>query len=423
MSEIRYSLKALLPSLQKKIRTLKCEKAKSRYYFIRAVCRSTKSLKQACESRGKGTDYFYLWAQRLLKSGKVEALKDESKRPKNSPNKTPEWLEKKIKRMRQKESYLGPETISFYLKKRHDIHCPPSTVYRVLKRLNLIKAPYKTKKTSKHTKRYRRPFPGYLQMDIKYVPYLVTGQRFYQLSAVDHCSSWRYMEVLERRTDDDIIGFLNRLEQVCPFEIIQLQTDNAMEFTDRFTSFGNAPSGNHKLDRWCHKRGIEHKLIPVGEKEINGKVENTHRFDEREFYQRFDFRNLIELRDGVAWYNRRWNTRRYTKALGWRTPEKVVKDSYLKAALLMQIYAPKFLEKSSDRYQVKTTMAGKIVTKISKKKTKMLNHTERYLQFLKWDDDQNWGFVLLGISRNFSRSYRRARPMLPIVENVKGGIC
>ena len=135
-----------MPSLQKKIRTLKCEKAKSRYYFIKAVCRSTKSLKQACESRGKGTDYFYLWAQRLLKSGKVEALKDESKRPKNSPKKTPEWLEKKIKRMRQKESYLGPETISFYLKKRHGIHCPPSTVYRVLKRLDLIKAPYKTKK-------------------------------------------------------------------------------------------------------------------------------------------------------------------------------------------------------------------------------------------------------------------------------------
>lgn len=402
MSEIRYSLKALLPSLQKKIRTLKCEKAKSRYYFLKAVCSSKRSLKQACESRGKGTDYFYLWAQRLLNGGKVEALKDHSKRPKSSPNKTPGWLEKKIKKMRKKEEYLGPETISFYLKKNHNVHCPPSTVYRVLKRLNLIKVPYKTKKKNKHTKRYRRTFPGYIQMDIKYVPYLVTGRRFYQISAVDHCSSWRYMEVLERRTDEDIVGFLSRFEQACPFAIIQLQTDNAMEFTDKFTSFGNSPSGHHKVDLWCKHRGIEHKLIPVGEKEINGKVENTHRFDEREFYQRFEFGNLTELRAGVAWHNRRWNKRRNTKALGWRTPEKVVQDSFLKAALLMQVYAPKFLEKSTDRYQVETTTAGKIISKISKKKTKMLNQTEKYLQYLKWKDDQIWGLTLLGISRNFS---------------------
>ena len=401
MSKTRYSLRELLPSLSGQIRTLKCEKAKSRFYFLRSVSQSKKSLQQACENRGKRTDYFYHWAKRLLSTGALESLKDESKRPHNSPNKTPDVIENKIKKMRKKESYLGPEQISFKLKKE-SIDCPPSTVYRVLRRLGLITKPYKKTKKSKHTKRYRRTFPGYLQMDIKYVPDRIEDLQYYQISVVDHCSSWRYMEILERRTDEDVIGFLSRMEEKCPFPILQLQTDNATEFTDKFSSgFGQAPSGNHRLDRWCGLRSIEHKLIPVGEKEINGKVENTHRFDEREFYQQFFFKNLESLRKGVVWYNRRWNKKRATKALNWRTPEKVIEDSYLKAALLILCYQPKYFEKKAEVYNTKQLPAGKVIF-TTQKKPKKLTQFEKYMQFVKWDKKQNWALCSLDLSRSFS---------------------
>lgn len=402
MSKIRYSVRELLPSLSSEIRTLKCEKAKSRFYFLRSVSRSKKSLKEACESRGKRTDYFYHWAKRLINTGHLEALKDESKRPHTSPNQTPKWVERKIKKIRKKESYLGPEQISFKLKKQ-SIDCPPSTVYRVLCRLNLITQPYKKMKKNKHTKRYRRPFPGYLQMDIKYVPDRIDEQQYYQISVVDHCSSWRYIEILARRTEEDVIGFLNRMEEVCPFSIIQLQTDNATEFTDKFSSgFGQAPSGDHRLDRWCGLRGIEHKLIPVGEKEINGKVENTHRFDEREFYQQFFFTSLESLRKGIIWYNKRWNSRRATKALGWRTPVKVIEDSYVKAALFMLVHNPKFFDKNAETYKTKQLAAGEMIYR-QKNKPKRLTQYEKYMQFVKWDKNQNWALFSLDFSRSFSR--------------------
>ena len=52
------------------------------------------------------------------------------------------------------------------------------------------KAERKTR-SKKHLKRYTRPTPGYLQMDIKYVPYFVEGKTYYEFNAVDHHSSWR----------------------------------------------------------------------------------------------------------------------------------------------------------------------------------------------------------------------------------------
>jgi len=405
MSDLRYSLRELLASLSSQVRTIKCEKAKKRYYFLKHVALSKKSLLSACESRGKNRDYFYYWGKRLLQEGHLESLKGESQRPKSSPNRTAKYIEKKIKRMRKKESYLGPERISFYLKEKHSIECPPSTVYRVLCRLGMIIKTYNVKKKNKHTRRYRRPFPGYLQMDIKYVPERIEEKQFYQISVVDHCSSWRYIEILETRKETEVIDFLNRMEEVVPFPITQLQTDNATEFTDKFSSGGGSqPSGFHRLDRWCGLRDIEHKLIPVGEKEINGKVENTHKFDEKEFYQVYRFETLQELRAAIAWNNKRWNSRRHTNALQWRTPDQVVKDSFLKAAMYLLWLDPKVFERKADQYETKERDLGSITIK-KVDKPKRLTDFEKYMQFVNWDKNQNWGFGLLGLSRNFSMRF------------------
>ena len=79
---------------------------------------------------------------------------------------------------------------------------------------------------------------------------------------------------------------MTELENAAPFIILQIQTDNATEFTDKYSSHnkGLKPTEAHEVDLWCSERGIEHKLIPIGEKELNGKVENTHKWDDREFF-------------------------------------------------------------------------------------------------------------------------------------------
>ena len=405
MSELKYSVRNILSSLSAEIRTVKCQKARKRWYHRKAIAFSEKPVKRACEERGMSRDQFYFWGKRLLELRSVEALKEESTRPLNSPCKTSEVIEKRIEKMRKAEPYLGPERLSFYLATRWGLHCPSSTVYNILKRLDLIKKKYNTKSKSKHTKRYRRAFPGYLQMDIKYVPEKIEGRQLYQISVVDHCSSWRYMEVLEWRTTEEVVGYLDRMEAACPFYIEQLQTDNAVEFTDKFSSQGGRqPTGFHRLDVWCQARDIEHKLIPVGEKEINGKVENTHRFDEMEFYQCYRFKTLEDLRHGVAWYNRRWNKRRHTKVLGWRTPEQVLKASYLKAVLYLSIVNPESLVPQRPTHEKKVLANGYMIRK-KIERPKRLTSTEKYLQYLDWKKNQNWSWALLDISKIFSRAF------------------
>ena len=120
-------------------------------------------------------------------------------------------------------------------------------------------------------------------------------------------------------------------ERECPFAIIQIQTDNGVEFTDKYRlSTDGKPTGWHPLDLWCSKHGIEHKLIPIGAKELNGKVENTHGFDDREFYASSKgFKNYADLERNMRGWNERWNNVRHTKKLGWRTPNEVVEAAYV----------------------------------------------------------------------------------------------
>jgi len=52
----------------------------------------------------------------ILKKEKEGNLKDRSKRPRNSPNKTPRQVEDQVIKAKNK-TRLGPKRLSFYLKK------------------------------------------------------------------------------------------------------------------------------------------------------------------------------------------------------------------------------------------------------------------------------------------------------------------
>lgn len=161
----------------------------------------------------------------------------------------------------------------------------------------------------------------------------------YQFNAVDHCTTWRVSRIYRHLNHYSLMTFLKVLEYRCPFPIIQIQTDNEMEFTDKFR--GNVqPTGNHPLDQWCEARGIEHKLIPVGQKELNGKVENTHKQDDREFYAKYDFKNFQSLERTMRGYCSRWNELRATKALGWRAPEQAIEWACVRALVMFIFLKP-----------------------------------------------------------------------------------
>ena len=418
MSQLKYQLKSVLSTLSSEANKNKDPEVKRRLYLIKAVVNSDKDIKKTCEARGVSTDQFYMWARRLLKSKKLVSLQSLSRSAKSFWNKTPPLIEKRAIKLRKKEPFKGPDRISRDLREDHNMICPVSTVAAILKRAGLVTKAYRDRLTKKHMRRYRRPYPGYLQMDFKYTPYLLEGCQTYQLSVVDHHSSWRFIRSYSNRMLSTVIRFLNELEQECPFFILQIQTDNASEFTDKFTSYrdGSRPTYAHEMDVWCQARGIEHKLIPIGEKELNGKVENTHKWDDREFFSQINVATYEELATATLEYNVIWNERRPTKTLGWFTPNEVLFNASVRAVVYLKVMVASFnWENPKNLKTVK--MGNSLVTaprqelkslkqKLKAKNPKQKSRLTRYLDYLAAVDKQklkSWLTVPM-ILQNFSNS-------------------
>ena len=199
----------------------------------------------------------------------------------------------------------------------------PSTVGHILKREGLIQArPKKTKK--KHTKRYQMPNPGDLvQMDVKYVPYLIKGQRHYQFTAIDDCSRWRFANIYPEKSTYSTKLFTEELIKKAPFPISCIQTDGGPEFTNQHISDPRCvlkEPAIHILDKICAKHNIRHKLIPVATPQINGKVERSHRIDEEEFYRIKQYKNAISLKDKFQTWIHKYNYQRPHGGINMQTP-------------------------------------------------------------------------------------------------------
>ena len=115
--------------------------------------------------------------------------------------------------------------------------------------LNTLR-PDKAKEPHKSFKAYE---PGYLHMDVKYLPQMADEtKRRYLFVAIDRATRWVYVAVKSDKTAASAKAFLNALHKACPIKIVKLLTDNGKEFTDRlFASREREPSGNHVFDQLC----------------------------------------------------------------------------------------------------------------------------------------------------------------------------
>lgn len=398
MSQLRNQLRKLLPRFAKESNKIVKPEARSRWMRLRKITQSTKSLAQACRFYGMSEDSYHKWGQRLLKNPRVEALESKSRKPHRSPNKTKPRVEKAILKIRRVEPYLGPDRLSNEAKKLFSLNVPPSTCFAILRRAKIVGKKIAAQLTKRHLKRYRRPLPGYLQMDFKYVPYLIQGKQYYQLSCIDHHSSWRLIRCYKFKSIASVKLFLAELEEVCPFPIVEIQTDNDKAFTDKFDSHGLGVTGQHELDRWCKDRGSAHRLIPVGVKELNGKVENTHKQDDREFFAMNDFKSYESIEISTRGYNDRWNSLRSTKALGYRTPNEVLEEAYIKALALHLIWGIKLVSDLSP------TAGGWPAAQPKKNRTRKTSAVDKYLKYLEWADKKKLPAFLTypTMSQNFS---------------------
>jgi transposase len=199
----------------------------------------------------------------------------------------------------------------------------------------------KAEKKKKHTRVVVVDNPGaHTQLDVKYQTHLLGNKaKCYVYNFIDHASNWSFKHPYAAINAANTKNFMERLMEVCPFEIWRLQTDNGVEFTNKYLSVSDDPK-EHLLDEFCNQYNIRHRLIPPGEKELQGLVERSHRQDDQELFSRITPFHLDEFTGQLQAFTNQRNAQRRFKKLNWQTPDQWL-ENYLTVFLAtILLYAP-----------------------------------------------------------------------------------
>lgn len=308
------------------------------------------NVSEACARRGFSRKFYYKWLKRFKRSGyELWGLEEKSRRPRHSPGQISRQLESDIRWYSRRQ--YGARMIEAMLK-REAKQVSKSTICHVL---NKRQKPSKKRKDriKKHRKRYELVIPGQrLQLDVKYAPELVGGRQLYVYNIIDECTRWRFAHAYDSLSEGTTVEFLERFKQAVPFPVACIQTDNGQEFTYALNPV--ARHLEHKMDTWCKRNGIRHRLIPPGEKELNGKIERSHRIDEQYFYWKAPTDALNTFNAALTRWLAFYNSKRLHGGVGYLTPMEKLSERLetLKSAALepeLETLRLRFLELAPKR--------------------------------------------------------------------------
>lgn len=255
------------------------------------------SIKKAAARFHEPDKTIYRWRKKWLDSNKdMRVLVDKSRKPHNHANAHTTAELKLIKDMRRRNPNLGLQDLWIKLRKRGYTRSQPALL-KVLKRLGTPTNPKALPSpTCKKTKPYESMNkPGErIQIDVKYVPKDCLSlefreqyplSRLYQYTAIDEYSRVRVLEdYLEHNTYSSslflgkVVGFWKKRGIL----VECIQTDNGSEFTKVFQALND-----HNLSQFelmAKRLHIRIKHIKPHTPKHNGKVERSHREDQKLFY-------------------------------------------------------------------------------------------------------------------------------------------
>lgn len=266
---------------------------------------------RASRRYNKARSYIYFWLNRY--DGSIQSLANRSRRPHHHPNQhRPEEI-KLVRDMRRRNPHLGLMELWFRLRargyQRHYV-----SLYRLMIRLGMFTqtAPKKKKYVAKPYQ--PMTYPGErVQIDVKWVPKECIvgepGQRYYQYTAIDEYSRLRYLGAFQEANtysstqflQDAITWFARR-----GITIQCVQTDNGTEFTKRLLRTRD----EHNLtlfEQHLQSCGIRHKFIRPYTPRHNGKVERSHREDQKRLYTKGRFHSFQDFSQQLKRHNWRSN--------------------------------------------------------------------------------------------------------------------
>ena len=268
------------------------------------------------------------WVAVYKKSGE-NALEPKSTSPKTNPGETPIWVKEKVTQKRKRAKLCALKL--HWLLKDDGLSVPVRTIGKILKQEGLTRK-YRVRKTKYiYVKAERKP-GELIEIDVKYVPGRLENKRYYQYTAIDTASRWRYLKIYEEQSNYHSILFLQEIMRRFPHKIQAVKTDNGFVFTNRYTGTYKredfSPRQLHAFDKFCAQYDIVHYLIDPGKPAQNGMVERSHRTDQEQFYEGNVFKNLKDLKRKIRLWNIRYNNIRHC-GLGGKSPNKFLAEYQL----------------------------------------------------------------------------------------------
>lgn len=254
----------------------------------------------------------------------LAGLVPKSTAPKTSPKETAIRLKEEVLSLRH-QTKLCALKLHWRLKKQ-GIIIHERTIGKIIKKEGLVRK-YRVKKVKYKYLRAQRQPGELMEIDVKYVPGRIAGKRYYQYTAIDTATRWRYLRIFEEQTTHHSIVFLKDVLERFPYTITGVKTDNGSIFTNYYLGTNRRSDLTvktiHALDRFCGNQGIVHYLIDPGRPAQNGTVERSHREDQQKFYEQNTFLSVVDLKKKIRLWNEYYNNLEHCGLEG-KTPNEVL---------------------------------------------------------------------------------------------------
>ena len=295
---------------------------------------------QAMRKYNVHKSYIYFWKARWIAGNKsIESLREKSRAHKTHPAKQTAEEEKLIRNLYRRSPNIGEVDLWHKLRSRGYTRSL-SGLSKALHRLGIRTSPKSHPSPSYKPKPYEQmTFPGErVQIDVKYVPKECLSPeltdvapyiKFYQYTAIDEFSRVRFLMGFGSHDTYSSSVFLRKAYQYyrkLGINIKCIQTDNGPEFTKRLLSVKPGVEESSLFELTAKKLGIEVKHIKPHTPRHNGKVERSHREDQKLFYSpimeeksKRKFTSLADFSNKLHYHMFRTN-RRPMRPLGFLSP-------------------------------------------------------------------------------------------------------
>lgn len=260
------------------------------------------------------------WAAAYRVRGEA-GLEPRSTRPKTNPKETPINIKEAVVALRRKTKLCALK-LHWKLEKI-GVQINERTIGKILKAEGLVRK-YRVKKIAYKYLRAERKPGELVEIDVKHVPGLVAGKPYYQYTAIDTASRWRYLRIFDQESTHHTCTFLLDVIERFPHPVTGVKTDNHATFTNRFHHRSMLIAMRvHALDALCAKFGIVHYLIDPGKPAQNGAIERSHREDQEKFYEQNTFSSADDLQEKVIAWNSEYNNLEHC-GLNGKTPNEAL---------------------------------------------------------------------------------------------------